>query len=57
VRYLTYVEAVTLHIMLMRRLGETSFGVFDRALIEAALGRPRSVSGHELVSEVKTLVG
>jgi len=35
VHYLTYPEAVTLHVMLMRRLGETYFGVFDRTLIEA----------------------
>ena len=41
IRYLTYPEAVTLHIMLMRRLGETYFGVFDRSLVESALARPR----------------
>ncbi len=41
VRYLTYPEAVTLHIMLMRRLGETHFGVFERSLVESALARPR----------------
>jgi death-on-curing protein len=27
--------------MLMRRLGETHFGVFDRSLVESALARPR----------------
>jgi len=41
VRYLTYPEAVTLHLMLMRRLGETHFGVFERSLVESALARPR----------------
>lgn len=37
VRYLDYYEAVVLHIMLMRRLGERNFGVADRPLIESAL--------------------
>ena len=41
VRYLTYPEAVTLHIMLIRRLGETHFGVFDRSLVGSALACPR----------------
>jgi hypothetical protein len=47
IRYLTYAEAVTLHIMLMRRLGETHFGVLDRALIESALARPRHAATFE----------
>lgn len=40
-RYLTYAEAVVHHIELMRALGEVRFGIFDRALIESALARPR----------------
>jgi hypothetical protein len=38
--YLSYPEAVALHIELMRYLGETRYGVFDRTLIESALARP-----------------
>jgi hypothetical protein len=41
IRYLTYAEAVVHHIVLMRLLGETRFGIFDRALLESALGRPK----------------
>ena len=37
--YLSYAEAATLHIMLMRRLGGRQFGAFS--LIESALARPR----------------
>ena len=46
-RYLTYPEAVTLHIMLMRRLGESHFGVFDRSLLESALARPQHAATFE----------
>jgi death-on-curing protein len=58
VRYLTFAEAVTLHIMLMRRLGETSFGVFDRTLVESALGRPRNAAdleGADIIRQAATL--
>jgi hypothetical protein len=47
IRYITYAEAVALHIMLMRRMGETHFGVFDRSLIESALARPRHAADLE----------
>lgn len=39
--YVSYVEAVLLHIELMRLLGEIRYGVFDRALVESALARPK----------------
>jgi death on curing protein len=58
VRYVTYPEAVTLHIMLMRRLGETHFGVFDRSLVESALARPRqaaTLEGADIVRQAATL--
>ena len=58
VRYLTYPEAVTLHIMLMRRLGETHFGVFDRSLVESALARPRhaaTLEGADIIRQAATL--
>ena len=40
--YLTIQEAVKFHVLYMRKLGETRFGVFDRNLIESALARPLS---------------
>jgi prophage maintenance system killer protein len=52
---LTFAEAITLHIMLMRRLGETSFGVFDRTLV---LGRPRNavdLEGANVIRQAATL--
>jgi death-on-curing protein len=58
VRYLTYPEAVTLHIMLMRRLGETHFGVFDRSLVESALACPRhaaTLEGADIIRQAATL--
>jgi death-on-curing protein len=58
VRYLTYPEAVTLHIMLMRRLEETHFGVFDRSLVESALARPHHAAtfeGADIVRQAATL--
>lgn len=58
VSYLNYAEAVTLHIMLMRRLGEAHFGVFDRSLIESALARPRhaaTLEGADIIRQAATL--
>lgn len=40
-RYLSYPEAVVHHIELMRALNETRFGIFDRALLESTLARPK----------------
>ncbi len=45
--YVSYVEAVLFHIELMRYLGETVYGVFDRALIESALARPSQAAAYE----------
>ncbi|MDQ3180174.1 MAG: hypothetical protein M3Q33_06605 [Acidobacteriota bacterium] len=39
--YLTVQEAVKFHVLYMRKLGETRFGVFDRNSIESALARPK----------------
>ena len=33
--------------MLMRRMGETRCGIFDRALLESALARPRHAARYE----------
>ena len=46
-RYIGFAEAVALHIMLMRRLGETRFGIFDRGLVESSLARPRHAAEYE----------
>ena len=45
--YLTFTEAALAHIELMRHLGETRYGVFDRALVESALARPRHAAIYE----------
>ena len=45
--YISYPEAVVLHIELMQYLGEIRFGVFDRTLIESALARPRQAATYD----------
>jgi death-on-curing protein len=58
IRYIGFAEAVALHIMLMRRLGETRFGIFDRGLVESALARPRHAAEYEnadIISQAATL--
>ena len=57
-RYLTYVEAVVEHVELMRQLGETRYGVFDRALVESALARPKHAATYrsaDLPAQAATL--
>jgi death-on-curing protein len=46
-RYVSDADAVALHIMLMRRMGEIRFGVFDRDLLESALSRPQHAADYE----------
>ena len=46
-KYLSYADAVFIHIRLMRICGEIHFGVFDRALIESALTRPQQSAAYE----------
>ena len=46
-RYLSYPEAVLLHLELMQRLGEQRYGVFERTLIESALARPQQAAAYE----------
>jgi len=56
--YLTYAEAVALHIELMRFVGETRYGVFDRTLVESALARPHQAavySDADLPAQAATL--
>ena len=45
--YISYAEAVYLHIILMRLAGETRYGVFLPSLIESALARPQNVAAYE----------
>jgi len=56
--YLSYAEAVALHIELMRYLSETRYGVFDRTLVESALARPQQAATYEqadLLAQAATL--
>ncbi len=46
-RYVDFADALIIHFRLMRRLGETRFGVDDKNLIESALARPRQASVYE----------
>lgn len=57
--YLSYAEAVLAHIELMRYLGETRYGVFDRSLIESALARPQQAATYEsanFIAQAATLL-
>ena len=45
--YLTIKDAVKFHVLYMRKVGETRFGVFDRNLIESALARPQYAAIYE----------
>lgn len=57
--YVTYVEAVWLHIRLMRYLGEGRYGIFNRSLVESALARPQQAAALEnadLVRQAATLL-
>jgi death on curing protein len=56
--YLSYTEAVLLHIELMRFWGETRYGVFDRGVVESALARPQQAAAYEgadLIRQAATL--
>lgn len=46
-KYVTFAEAVFIHIRLMRLLRERRYGVFDRTLLESALARPRQAATYE----------
>ena len=57
--YLTVQEAVKFHVLYMRKLGETRFGVFDRNLIESALARPKHAAAYEnadIITQSATLL-
>jgi death-on-curing family protein len=57
-RYISYAEAVTEHILLMRRLGEIRYGVFDPTLVQSALARPQQTAVYgnsDLAAQAATL--
>lgn len=57
-KYVSFAEAVFLHIRLMRLLGERRYGVFDRALVESTLARPQQAAAFEnadLIRQAATL--
>lgn len=57
--YLTVQEAVKFHVLYLRKIGETRFGVFDRNLIESALARPRHAAIYEnadIIRQASTLL-
>lgn len=57
-KYLSYAEAVLLHLELMRSLGEPRCGVFERSLVESALARPQQAAfyeGADLIRQAATL--
>lgn len=47
IRYLTVIEAITLHILLMQSWQEVRFGVDRKDLLESALARPQQSSAYE----------
>jgi death-on-curing protein len=56
--YLTVQEAIKFHVLYLRKLGETRFGVFDRNLIESALARLQHAATYEnadLIRQASTL--
>ena len=58
VQYISYADAVYLHLELMRLMGETRCGVFDRTLVESALARPKQAAAYEsadLIHQAATL--
>jgi death on curing protein len=58
IKYIAFAEAVTFHLMLMRRLQEMRYGVFDRPLLESALARPQhaaAIEGADLIRQAATL--
>jgi death-on-curing protein len=58
-RYVSFEEAMRIHFGLMRRLGETRYGIDSRDLIESALARPKHAVIYEnadIVRQAATLL-
>ncbi|MFN0108178.1 MAG: type II toxin-antitoxin system death-on-curing family toxin [Blastocatellia bacterium] len=58
ISYVSYPEAVFLHVDQMQLAGEARYGVFERSLIESALARPQQAAAYEnadLIRQAATL--
>lgn len=58
VRYLSYLDALFIHLELMRLMVEPRRGVFDRSLVESALAPPKQAAAYEnadLIRQASTL--
>jgi death-on-curing protein len=53
IRYISYPEAVLIHIELMRLEGEIRYGVFERRLVESALARPQQAAAYEAADIIR----
>ncbi len=47
INYVTFAEAVFIHLRLMKRLGEIRYGVDHRSLVDSALARPKHAAHYE----------
>ena len=59
ISYLTFEEALLIHLLLMQTLGETRCGIDQRSLIESALARPRHAATYEnadIIRQAATLL-
>lgn len=59
VKYVSFEEAVQIHFGLMRRLGETRYGIDQRNLVESALARPKHSAIYEnadIIRQAATLL-
>ena len=57
--YIQYEEAVLIHFSLMRKLGETRYGIDHRDLIESALARPQNAAIYtdaDIIGQAATLL-
>ena len=53
IKYVSFEEAVLIHFGLMRRLGETRYGIDSRDLIESALARPKHSAVYENADTIR----
>lgn len=51
--YISTVEAITLHVLLMRQWRETRFGIDRKDLLESALNRPKQAANFEDADLIK----
>ena len=51
--YIAYEEAVFIHIVLMRAIGESRYGVASRDLVQSALARPQQAAIYESANLIR----